>query len=49
MNTILLIDKYSLNIVEVLIQLINFQLRYLSKMLEQKKDKKLTKENFKER
>lgn len=49
MNTILLIDKYSLNIVKVLIRQINFQRRYLLKMLEQKKDKKLTKENFKER
>ena len=49
MNTILLIDKYSLNIVKVLIRQINFQWRYLLKMLEQKKDKKLTKENFKER
>ena len=46
MNTILLIDKYSLNIVKVLIRQINFQRRYLLKMLEQKKDKKLTKENF---
>ena len=49
MNTILLIDKYSLNIMKVLIRQINFQQRYLLKMLEQKKDKKLTKENFKER
>ena len=49
MNTILLIDKYGLNIVKVLIRQINFQRRYLLKMLEQKKDKKLTKENFKER
>ena len=48
MNTILLIDKYSLNIVEVLIRQINFQWRYLLKNFEQKKDKKLTKENFKE-
>ena len=49
MNTIFLIDKYSLNIVKVLIRLINFQRRYLLKMLERKKDKKLTKENFKKR
>ena len=49
MNTIFLINKYSLNIVKVLIQQINFHQRYLLEMLEQKKDKKLTKENFKER
>ena len=49
MNTILLIDKYSLNTMKVLIRQINFQRRYLLQMLEQKKDKKLTKENFKER
>ena len=46
MNTILLIDKYSLNIVKVLIRQINFQRRYLLKMLEQKKDEKTNKREF---